>query len=47
MQIKFEAIELKKAKKYVEKLTDREEEIKKEKIKNSSFLKDLFKFLFQ
>lgn len=47
MQIKFEATELKKAKKYVEKLTQREEEIKKEKRKNSSFFKDLFKFLFK
>jgi malonyl CoA-acyl carrier protein transacylase len=47
MQIKFEAIELKKAKEYIEKLTKVEEEIKKEKRKNSSFFRDLFKFLLK
>ena len=47
MQIKFEAIELKKAKEYLEKLTDREKEIEEEKKKKSSFFKDLLKFLFK
>jgi hypothetical protein len=48
MQINFEATELKKAKKYVEKLTTKEEELKeKTKKKSSSFIKDLFQFLFK
>jgi phosphoglycerol transferase MdoB-like AlkP superfamily enzyme len=48
MQIKFEATELKKAKKYVEKLTTKEEELKeRRKKKSSSFIKDLFQFLFK
>ena len=48
MQIKFEATQLKKAKKYVEKLTTKEEELKaRNKKKPSSFLKDLFQFLFK
>ncbi|SFV66386.1 hypothetical protein MNB_SV-14-721 [hydrothermal vent metagenome] len=48
MQINFEATELKKAKKYVEKLTTKEEELtKKRKKKSSSFFKDLFQFLFK
>jgi hypothetical protein len=45
MQIKFEAKELKKAKKHVTRLTDVEEEL--EKKKKSFFLKDLLKFLFK
>ncbi|SFV68919.1 hypothetical protein MNB_SV-14-1840 [hydrothermal vent metagenome] len=48
MQINFEAKELKKAKKYVEKLTTKEEElVQKRKKKSSSFFKDLFRFLFK
>jgi hypothetical protein len=48
MQIKFEASELKKAKKYVEKLTSKEEEMNARKQKKpSSFIKDLFQFLFK
>jgi len=47
MQIKFEAVELKKAKAYVQKLIEREKEIEGEKKKQSSFLKELFKFLFK
>jgi hypothetical protein len=47
MQIKFKATELKKARKYVEKLTYVEEKIKEEEKKNSSFLKGLLKFLFK
>ena len=48
MQINFEATELKKAKKYVEKLTTKEEGLtKKRKKKSSSFFKDLFQFLFK
>jgi len=49
MQIDFEATELKKAKKYVEKLTTKEQELqeKKKKKNSSSFLKDLFQFLFK
>ena len=48
MQIKFEATELKKAKKYVNKLTTKEEEMKAQREKkSSSFLKDLFQFLFK
>jgi len=48
MQINFEAKELKKAKKYVEKLTTKEEELaKNNKKKSSSFFKDLFQFLFK
>jgi len=45
MQIKFEAKELKKAQKYVTRLTEVEEEL--EKKKKASFLKDLLKFLFK
>jgi hypothetical protein len=48
MQIKFEPTELRKAKKYVEKLTTKEEELKaRTKKRPSSFIKDLFKFLFK
>jgi len=48
MQIDFEATELKKAKKYVEKLTTKEKELKEKRKKvSSSFLKDLFQFLFK
>jgi len=48
MQIKFEATELKRAKEYVEKLTTKEDEMKAKKLKkSSSFIKDLFKFLFK
>ena len=48
MQIKFEAKELKKAKKYIEKLTTKEEEMRgRRKKKPSSFFKDLFQFLFK
>jgi hypothetical protein len=48
MQIKFEATELKKAKKYIEKLTTKEEELKAlTKKRPSSYIKDLFKFLFK
>jgi len=48
MQINFEATELKKAKKYVERLTTKEEELKERmNKKSSSFFKDLFKFLFK
>jgi len=47
MHIKFEATELKKARTYVSKLTQVEEEIKKEEKKKSSFFKDLVKFLFK
>jgi Zn-finger nucleic acid-binding protein len=48
MQIDFEATKLKKAKKYVDKLTTKEEEMKyRKKKKPSSFLKDLFQFLFK
>lgn len=48
MQINFEATELKKAKEYIKKLTTKEEELKdKKRTKSSSFIKDLFKFLFK
>ena len=48
MQINFEATELKKAKKYLEKLTTREQELEeKRKKKASSFFKDLVQFLFK
>lgn len=48
MQIKFEATELRKAKKYIEQLTTREEEFKKKRKKSSSsLLKDLLQFLFR
>jgi hypothetical protein len=48
MQIDFEATELKKAKKYIEKLTTKEQELEeKKKKKSSSFFKDLFQFLFK
>ncbi len=48
MQINFEATELKKAKKYLEKLTTKEQELeKKRKNKSSSFFKDLLQFLFK
>ena len=48
MQIKFEATELKKAKKYIDKLIIKDEETKiKRRKKSSSFIKDLFKFLFK
>jgi len=48
MQIKFEAKELKRAKEYVQKLTTREEVLKKSlKKRPSSLFKDLFRFLFK
>ena len=48
MQIDFEATKLKKAKKYLEKLTTKEQELEeKKKKKSSSFFKDLFQFLFK
>ncbi len=48
MQINFEAKELKKAKEHVKGLNHKEEELKnKKENKSSSFLKDLFKFLFK
>jgi len=47
MQIKFEATALKKAHKYINRLTDVEEEIKEKKRKKTSLLKSLFQFLFK
>jgi hypothetical protein len=47
MQIKFEAKELKKAHKYINRLTNVEKILKEERRKRKPFLRSLFQFLFK